>query len=178
MNSWCLRRCDCGHALQIRPARAEDRVNERGSRPWRHERGRGGVIVWAVLPGKRASVRDDGRVHVLVGRGGEFVAPFFPVCGDPSCICHHGLAGLASLCPVEFVTVAEHPDLALEDLTAACAAFLSGTGWDDESGETALYMACYAAEIANGFPIGTRLRVDHFDDAEGTWDLVLAGPSK
>ena len=98
-------------------------------------------------------------------------APFGPVCSDADCSCHHGLAGLDSLCPVEFVTVANDPDLTLAELTAACAAFLSSAGWGGEGGQLAAYMAGSATEIAKRFPIGARLRAS-FDHGVDDWTFT------
>ena len=71
-----------------------------------------------------ATPGQNGPMHILVGRGGELAAPFGPVCGDTDRICHHGLAGLNSRCPVDHITVANHPDMTVTKLTAACADFL------------------------------------------------------
>jgi hypothetical protein len=110
-------------------------------------------------------------MHVLVGRGGELAAPFGPVCDDTDCTCNHGLAGLDSRCPVERITVAEHPDITLAQLTAECAAFLADTGWDDHDGQIAANMATGAAAIAHAFPIGTRLHA-RYDHRGGDWTFI------
>ena len=52
-----------------------------------------------------------------------------------------------------------------EQLTAACAGFLSGAGWDDDNGELADDMAQLAADMAAAYPVGTALRV-RFDHAD------------
>lgn len=82
------------------------------------------------------------------------------------CACHHGLAGLDSRCPM--ITVANHPDMTLGQLTSACADFLSGAGWEDEGGEIAAFMAADAAQIAARFPVGTKLRAS-FDHTLDDW---------
>jgi len=110
-------------------------------------------------------------MRVLAGRGGELAAPFGPICDDDDCACHHGLAGLDSRCPIETITVANLPDLTLQQLTAACADFLAGAGWDDEGGEYSAFMAGEAAQIAARFPVGTRLRAS-FDYTACDWTFT------
>jgi hypothetical protein len=56
-------------------------------------------------------------------------------------------------------------------LTVECAAFLANTGWDDHDGAIATNMATGAVQIAEAFPIGTRLHA-RYDHRGGDWTFI------
>jgi hypothetical protein len=108
-------------------------------------------------------------MRVLTTRGGELAAPFGPLCSDPECGCSHDLAALESAYPADTITVAERDGFTLDDLIAACAAFLQRTGWTDDDGEIAHMMAEEAADVADHCEVGTRL-LPRFNHETEQWD--------
>lgn len=121
-------------------------------------------------------MRDNGTVRVLVGRGGELATVCGPLCQWSGCPCwKHGVA-LDSGHPIDDgLVVAERDSFTLEDLRAACAAFLERTGWPDEDGEFAEMMSDEAAEIAADCEIGTRLWPEFNGESE-QWDWYQDPP--
>ena len=111
-------------------------------------------------------------MHVLVGRGGQLAAIVGPICDDPD---RTGCSGFASLDDGQLIdgaTIADRDDLTPDHLEAAAADFLQRTGWTDVDPQLcaglAVFMAAEAAEIAEGYPVGTRLHAD-YDHATDEW---------
>jgi hypothetical protein len=121
--------------------------------------------------------RDHRPMHVLVSRGGQLVAVVGPICDDPDCTGCSGFTALDDRQHVEAATVADREDVTLEHLRAAAADFLQRAGWTDVDPEVcaglALYMAMEAAEIAQAYPVGTRLHAD-YDRATDVWAFTRA----
>jgi hypothetical protein len=116
-------------------------------------------------------------MHVLTGRGGQLAAIVGPLCDDPDCTGCSGFASLDDGQRIEAATIADREDITPEHLRAAAADFLQRAGWTDVNpqlcGELAVFMAMQAAEIAEAYPVGTRLHVD-YDRATDVWAFTRA----
>jgi hypothetical protein len=116
-------------------------------------------------------------MHVLVGRGGQLAAIVGPICDDPDCTGCSGFASLDDGQLIDAATIADRDEVTLDDLRAAAADFLKRTGWTDADpqlcADLAVYMAGEAAEIAEAYPIGTRLHAD-YDRAAEEWVFTRA----
>ena len=103
-------------------------------------------------------------MRVLVGRGGQLVAPMGPVRsgGDPDCGCAT-LATLDNGHPVDTATVIDRPDITTADIVAAMLALLDRLGWGtgEDAREVASATVDDIADIADDYPVGTCLRASY-----------------
>ena len=114
-------------------------------------------------------------MHVLTTRGGELVALVGPICDNPDCTGCRGWAALDSTRLVEYAVVADRDDIIIIDLELAATAFLEHTGCTkvdpERCAQLAADMAFGAAEIAAGYPIGTRLAAA-YSSADDRWSFT------